>query len=331
MSEKPGGIDLTARADEAAAALRPLVGEPPEAAVILGSGLGPLVEKFTDQTVVPYDRIPHFPTPTVAGHAGNLVLGSVEGARAILLQGRFHYYEGHDLDAVTFPVRVLQRLGVRTLILTAAVGGVRPELRPGNIAVLTGPDGKLLVDAGIGVSRPQLGKALAELGSEPVAHLINTHWHFDHADGNEWVHSEGAAILAHDNTLRHLRSAQRVEDWNFDFPPSPAGALPTETFAEDKTLKLNNTTLQLTHHDGAHTDGDISVAFAEADVIHTGDIYWNGIYPFIDYSTGGSIDGTIKGVDAILAAAGVPLVLRGDSRFRGNGTETSGMIPSRRN
>jgi purine-nucleoside phosphorylase len=130
-------MDLTARADEAAAALRPLVGEPPEAAVILGSGLGPLVEKFTDQTVVPYDRIPHFPTPTVAGHAGNLVLGSVEGARAILLQGRFHYYEGHELDAVTFPVRVLQRLGVRTLILTAAVGGVRPELRPGNIAVLT--------------------------------------------------------------------------------------------------------------------------------------------------------------------------------------------------
>jgi purine-nucleoside phosphorylase len=137
MKSTSSGLDVTARADEAAAALRAVVGDPPAAAVILGSGMGPLVEKFADQTVVPYDRIPHFPTPTVAGHAGNLVVGSVEGARAILLQGRFHYYEGHDLDAVTFPVRVLQRLGVRTLILTAATGGVRPELRPGNICLLT--------------------------------------------------------------------------------------------------------------------------------------------------------------------------------------------------
>src|SRR3569832_1321028 len=74
----------------------------------------------------------------------------------------------------------------------------------GNIAVLTGPDGKLLVDAGIGVSRPQLSKTLAEFGSEPIAHLINTHWHFDHADGNEWLHAAGAKIIAHENTRKHL-------------------------------------------------------------------------------------------------------------------------------
>ena len=101
----------------------------------------------------------------------------------------------------------------------------------GNIAVLTGPDGKLLVDAGITASRPQITKALASLGPEPITHLINTHWHFDHADGNEWLHSEGAAILAHENTRKHLLSAQRVEDWSFDFPASPPGAIPVDVFA----------------------------------------------------------------------------------------------------
>ncbi|MDR3618994.1 MAG: purine-nucleoside phosphorylase [Paludisphaera borealis] len=137
MKPSSSSLDVTARADEAAAVLRSALGEPPAAAVILGSGMGSLVDRFTDQTVIPYDQVPHFPKPTVAGHAGNVVFGSVEGAKAILFQGRFHHYEGHDLETVTFPVRVLQRLGVRTLILTAATGGVRPELRPGNIVCLS--------------------------------------------------------------------------------------------------------------------------------------------------------------------------------------------------
>jgi glyoxylase-like metal-dependent hydrolase (beta-lactamase superfamily II) len=172
----------------------------------------------------------------------------------------------------------------------------------GNIAVLTGPDGKLLVDAGITASRPQLTKALAGLGPEPIAHLINTHWHFDHADGNEWLHSEGAAILAHENTRKHLLSAQRVEDWNFDFPTSPPGAIPVDVFASDRTMQVNRSTLALKYYGPAHTDSDISVTFTEADIVHAADIYWNGVYPFIDYSTGGSIDGTIRGAEATLAA-----------------------------
>ncbi|MGF6232117.1 glyoxylase-like metal-dependent hydrolase (beta-lactamase superfamily II) [Inquilinus ginsengisoli] len=172
----------------------------------------------------------------------------------------------------------------------------------GNIAVLTGPDGKLLVDAGITASRPQLTKALAGLGPEPITHLINTHWHFDHADGNEWLHSEGAAILAHENTRKHLLSAQRVEDWNFDFPASPPGAIPVDVFASDRTVQVNRSTLALKYYGPAHTDSDISVTFTEADIVHAADIYWNGVYPFIDYSTGGSIDGTIRGAEATLAA-----------------------------
>src|SRR5262249_19759153 len=86
----------------------------------------------------------------------------------------------------------------------------------GNIAVLTGADGKLLVDAGIAVSRPRISAALDSLGADPVKHLINTHWHFDHTDGNAWVNGAGAAILAHENARKRLSSAQRVEDWKTD-------------------------------------------------------------------------------------------------------------------
>src|SRR5882724_9029467 len=109
----------------------------------------------------------------------------------------------------------------------------------GNIAVLTGPDGKVLIDAGIGVSRPQITKALAGLGADPITHLINTHWHFDHADGNVWLNSVGAKIIAHENTRKHLSEVQRVEDWDYNFLPLPPAGIPSEVFANDRILKLN--------------------------------------------------------------------------------------------
>jgi glyoxylase-like metal-dependent hydrolase (beta-lactamase superfamily II) len=173
----------------------------------------------------------------------------------------------------------------------------------GNVAVLTGADGKVLVDAGIAVSRPRIVSALNSLSASPITHLINTHWHFDHADGNEWVHAAGATIIAQENTQKRLSSAQYVADWVFDFPPPAAGAIPTEIFFDARSLKLNDTTLALKYYGPAHTDGDVSVYFAEADVLHTGDTLWNGIYPFIDYSTGGSIDGSIHAANANLALA----------------------------
>src|ERR1700761_748737 len=172
----------------------------------------------------------------------------------------------------------------------------------GNVAVLTGPDGKVLIDAGIGVSRARMTEAIAALSSDPVTHLINTHWHFDHADGNAWLHSVGAKIIAQDNTRKHLSGVQRVEDWDYNFLASPVGALPSEVFAREHRLKLNGTSIDLKYYAPAHTDSDISVTFAEANVVHVGDIFWNGIYPFIDYSTGGSIDGMIAACDASLSA-----------------------------
>ncbi|QJP16820.1 MBL fold metallo-hydrolase [Starkeya sp. ORNL1] len=172
----------------------------------------------------------------------------------------------------------------------------------GNIAVLTGPDGKVLIDAGIGVSRPQIVKALAELGADPITHLVNTHWHFDHANGNEWLHAAGARIIAQDNTRKYLSQIQRVEDWDYNFLPLSSGGIPADVFATEHHLKLNGSSIDLKYYGPAHTDGDISVTFAEANIVHVADTYWNGIYPFIDYSTGGSIDGMIAASDANLAA-----------------------------
>jgi glyoxylase-like metal-dependent hydrolase (beta-lactamase superfamily II) len=179
----------------------------------------------------------------------------------------------------------------------------------GNIAVLSGSDGKLFVDGGITATKPRILEAANSLGAEPIRHLINTHWHFDHADGNEWLHAEGAAILAHENTRKHLEAAQRVDDWNFDFPPSPPAAVPAEVISGEKTLTLNRATLHLKYYGPAHTDGDLSVSFAEADILHTGDTYWNGIYPFIDYSTGGNIKGMIRAAEANVAMAGSATVV----------------------
>jgi glyoxylase-like metal-dependent hydrolase (beta-lactamase superfamily II) len=171
----------------------------------------------------------------------------------------------------------------------------------GNIAVLPGDDGKLIIDSGFAGTRGKIDAALSKLSSDPIKHLVNTHWHFDHTDGNEWMHSAGATITAHENTRKHLSTSTRVEDWNFTFPASPAGAIPTEVFTADKTLHLNGATIALKYYGPAHTDGDVSAYFIEADVLHTGDTWWNGYYPFIDYSTGGSLDGMIKAAEANLA------------------------------
>ena len=173
----------------------------------------------------------------------------------------------------------------------------------GTVAVLTGPDGKVLIDAGIAVSRPQMMKALADLGADPITHLINTHWHFDHTDGNTWLNAAGAKIIAQENTRKYLSQVQRVEDWDYNFLATAARRHSQRGVCRaNVALKLNGSTIALKHYGPAHTDSDISVTFAEANVVHVADTFWNGIYPFIDYSTGGSIDGMIAASDANLAA-----------------------------
>jgi glyoxylase-like metal-dependent hydrolase (beta-lactamase superfamily II) len=164
----------------------------------------------------------------------------------------------------------------------------------GNIAVLSGPQGKLLVDSGVSTSQPQITEALAAISPDPVQHLINTHWHWDHTDGNPWLHRAGATIIAHEKTRQRLSSPQTIALFNATFPPIPSDGLPTLLFMDSHGLKLNGVTIALSHYDPAHTDTDISVYFADADVLHVGDTWFSGAYPFFDASTGGHIDGMIR-------------------------------------
>jgi glyoxylase-like metal-dependent hydrolase (beta-lactamase superfamily II) len=171
----------------------------------------------------------------------------------------------------------------------------------GNVVVLHGPDGKIVVDSFVQPAWPQLKAVLERLGPGPLRMLIDTHWHFDHADNNESFHGAGAAIVAHANTKKRLMESHDLLGMHFN--PVPAAALPTETFVDRKSLTANGEVINLWHIAPAHTDSDIFVHYTKANVLHLGDVFFNGSYPFIDASTGGGINGMIAGADRALALA----------------------------
>jgi glyoxylase-like metal-dependent hydrolase (beta-lactamase superfamily II) len=193
----------------------------------------------------------------------------------------------------------------------------------GNIAVLPGPQGKLLVDTGISTSRPQITEALTAISADPIEHLVNTHWHYDHTDGNPWIHSVGATIIAHEKTRFRLNTPQTIALFNATFPPLPGDALPTLIFTDEHLLTTNGETIHLQHYDPAHTDTDISVHFTDADVLHTGDTWFSGAYPFIDYSTGGHIDGMIRATKRNLATGTTSTIVIPGHGPVGNKTQLS--------
>ncbi|MGH9350413.1 MAG: purine-nucleoside phosphorylase [Vicinamibacterales bacterium] len=127
---------MYARVEEAAASLRARCGTPPETAIVLGSGLGDFADTLLAAVATPYGEIPHWPASRVVGHAGRLVIGEVAGRRVAALSGRVHYYEGHDLATVVFPVRVMARLGVTRVILTNAAGGINTRFAQGALMVI---------------------------------------------------------------------------------------------------------------------------------------------------------------------------------------------------
>src|ERR1700720_1547598 len=224
-----------------------------------------------------------------------LISGGVAVAAACLAPARLFSQQG--LVEMALKESATAKITVQALRRNVSV-----LLGPGgNIAVLTGPDGKLLIDAEVVTARSNGAAALASINADPIKQLINTNWHFDHTGGNEWVHQAGASILAHENTRKHLSVHTRVEGWIYTFPVAAAGAIPATVFQHEHTVHANGSTFALKHYGPAHTDSDISVHFAEADVLHTGDTFWNRNYPFIDYSTGGSIDGQIRAAEANLA------------------------------
>jgi purine-nucleoside phosphorylase len=134
MMEKFIGI---AEIDQAAAAIREKTNQSPSVAIILGSGLGGLAEAVQSADIIPYQEIPHWPISSVVGHKGRLVIGTLEGKCVLVMQGRTHYYEGYPMDQVTFPVRVMQRLGIKNLIVTNAAGAINPDFSPGDVMMIT--------------------------------------------------------------------------------------------------------------------------------------------------------------------------------------------------
>jgi len=171
----------------------------------------------------------------------------------------------------------------------------------GNVVVLHGPEGKIVVDSFVQPAWTKLKQAIDGMGNAPLKLLIDTHWHWDHTDNNAHFHDAGAMILAHENTKKRLTESHDVLGMHFD--PSPASALPTQSFKERHTMQANGESLELGYIPPAHTDTDIYVHYQKANVLHCGDVFFNGMYPFIDAGTGGSITGQIAGADKMLKMA----------------------------
>jgi glyoxylase-like metal-dependent hydrolase (beta-lactamase superfamily II) len=163
----------------------------------------------------------------------------------------------------------------------------------GNIVVLSGSEGKFLVDSGIRPSKDKLQAAFNEISPSPLKYVVNTHWHWDHTDGNEWMHEAGATIIAQKNTLKHLSETTHVDDWNWTFAPVPAGARPTIIVEDEREFDFAGDTIKVEHFGPGHTDGDLLVYFEKADVMALGDTFWNGNYPFIDNEDGGGVNSAI--------------------------------------
>lgn len=143
--------------------------------------------------------------------------------------------------------------------------------------------------------------ALEKISPAPLTYLINTHWHWDHTDGNGWMHESGATIIAHRNTLKHLSQATYVDDWNWTMPPVSIGARPRVLVDDNNTLAFAGDIIHIEHYGPGHTDGDLAVYFQKADVLVLGDIFWNGYYPFIDNQDGGNINDAIEWANKTVA------------------------------
>ncbi|SFP25063.1 purine-nucleoside phosphorylase [Salibacterium halotolerans] len=167
-------MTLTSLLEEASDYLRGQINAAPKTGLILGSGLGVLADEIEDPVKIPYENIPGFPVSTVEGHAGQLVAGTLEGREVIAMQGRFHYYEGYTLQDVTFPVRVMRRIGVENLLVTNAAGSVNETFSPGNLMVIKDHLNLLGDNPLIGQNDESTGPRFPDLSSAYSKELIET-------------------------------------------------------------------------------------------------------------------------------------------------------------
>jgi glyoxylase-like metal-dependent hydrolase (beta-lactamase superfamily II) len=173
----------------------------------------------------------------------------------------------------------------------------------GNLGLSVGDDAVFLIDDQFAPLSEKIAAAIRKITAKPVRFLLNTHWHYDHTGGNENFGRGGAIIVAHENVRKRMSSAQFIEFLRSEVPASPKAALPVVTFPGAISFHLNGDEMRAIHMPRAHTDGDSVVHFVKSDVIHMGDVYFNGLYPFIDTSSGGSVEGVIAACDQVLRIA----------------------------
>ncbi len=210
------------------------------------------------------------------------------------------------LLAATFSVAAAAQddmTDVKIETVTVAPGVHMLVGRGGNIGVSSGEEGIVLVDDQFAPLHVNIVAAAAAIQPGPIRFVLNTHWHGDHTGGNEAMGEAGAVIVAHDAVRTRMSIDQFMEAFDRRVPASPPAALPVVTFAESVTLHLNGEDMFIFHVPRAHTDGDVIVHFRRADVVHMGDTFFAGRYPFIDLSSGGSIDGVIGAAERGLLLA----------------------------
>ncbi len=170
----------------------------------------------------------------------------------------------------------------------------------GNVALLVGEEGALLVDTGYEQTIEKITAAVKAVTDKPIRLVVNTHWHFDHVGGNEALAKSGSVIIAHENARKLMSEDRHVAVIDTDVPASPAGALPVVTFADSMTLHWGNEEVRIIHVPAAHTDNDCIVHFTKSNVLHMTDTWFNGMFPFIDLNAGGSLDGVVHAFDLAL-------------------------------
>lgn len=196
---------------------------------------------------------------------------------------------GQNFDSVTV---TRQRLADGVYLLQGAGG---------NIGVSAGKDGVFIIDDDYAPLTAKVKAAVAGVSSSPIRFVINTHWHRDHAGGNANLAGEGVMIVAQENVRTRMSRDQFIKAYAVTVPAAQPAGWPVITFGESMTFYLNGDTVEVLHAKAAHTDGDAIIHFRKANVIHAGDTFFNGFYPFIDVSTGGTLDGMIAAADQALS------------------------------